>query len=118
MGQIQTAATGDEKFPSHRWFGIKKSYGCSAGGRDFRSAQARWATANDCDLDRALKQYWRGRATQFNYKAAPSVSFPCNKFLRFINICMNASSRNFIRRQSCARFCHHLLVGGVGGEPG
>lgn len=70
VGEIQTAATGNEKFPAYGWFGIKQRYARSARRRHFGGAQARRTAADDRDVDAELKQDCPRRATEFAGESA------------------------------------------------
>ena len=65
VGEIQAAATGDEKLPAHRRLGIEQRHGSSACRSYFRCTQARWSAADDCNVDAESKQSVRHRATMF-----------------------------------------------------
>jgi hypothetical protein len=64
VGEIESAATGHEKFPAHRRLGIEEGYGRAARRHHFRRAQACRPAADDRNFfDAELKQYPPRRAT-------------------------------------------------------
>ena len=64
-GEVQSAATSDEKLPAHRRLGLEQRHCCAAGRRHFGCAQAGRATADNCDFDAELKQTPPRHATVF-----------------------------------------------------
>jgi hypothetical protein len=65
MGEIQPAAAGNQKLPANRRLALEQRHLCATCRRHFGCAQARRATADNCDVDAELKQTPPRRATAF-----------------------------------------------------